>query len=424
MTKKNLLASVMTCLALVIRPSAVIAEVAEPLDNRSDAPVSGWDELIEALRALPRQMIEKPPPDLQQDPQTRQEIVGLALQSFTMSAMDAIGGDGDYPEFLPSFGLIFNVAQPNVDTIYRMARITRGGSYRITGKAGTASVAVVSQAVPRKSSQDGVWPELDLLHLKTDESGRYSVVLSAERPDGYAGDWWALNPEANQLMLRFISEDWARDRAPTISIERIDRPIRRGRDAAGELEHRLAELKSRTTTFATMFFDREAKLRAEGYVNRFKPNVPEGALGRQSNYEGIFELEADEALILETALPKHCEYRSLLLVNDLYQTVDWYNNQSSLNGAEAKPDSDGKLRIVISAQDPGVRNWIDTSGHRRGILKGRWTGCDSHPLPELRRVKFREVRRKLPKDTALVSPEERDQIVRERRRAMLERSLW
>jgi hypothetical protein len=54
MTKKSLLASAMTCLALVMRPSAVIAEIAEPLGNRSDAPVSGWDELIEALRALPR----------------------------------------------------------------------------------------------------------------------------------------------------------------------------------------------------------------------------------------------------------------------------------------------------------------------------------------------------------------------------------
>ena len=34
----------------------------------------------------------------------------------------------------------------------------------------------------------------DLDDLTLDDDGYFSVVLSAERPDGYTGDWWALDP--------------------------------------------------------------------------------------------------------------------------------------------------------------------------------------------------------------------------------------
>ena len=119
-----------------------------------------------------------------------------------------------------------------------------------------------------------------------------------------------------------------------------------------------------------------------------------------------------------------CEYRSLILTNGLYETIDWTNNHSSLNGAQADPDSDGKLRIVVSEEDPGVRNWLDTAGYSRGIIQGRWTGCRSQPIPSVTKVKLADVRRHLPADVATVSPEERDALIRDRNLAYQERSLW
>ena len=67
---------------------------------------------------------------------------------------------------------------------------------------------------------------------------------------------------------------------------------------------------------------------------------------------------------------------------------------------------------------------MDTAGHPRGIIQGRWTGCDSQPIPEVRKVKVAEVVQLLPKDTPRVSPEQRQSIIRERRRALLERPYW
>ena len=67
---------------------------------------------------------------------------------------------------------------------------------------------------------------------------------------------------------------------------------------------------------------------------------------------------------------------------------------------------------------------MDTAGHPRGIIQGRWTGCDSQPIPEVRKVKVADVARLLPRDTPRVTPEQRQASIRERRRALLERPYW
>jgi hypothetical protein len=176
---------------------------------------------------------------------------------------------------------------------------------------------------------------------------------------------------------------------------------------------------------ALMFPHHVEELRQEGYVHKFKVfDVGFGALQGQFYYECAFDLADDEALIIESPVPARCQYRSLILTNDIFETIDWYNNHSSLNDAQALPDSDGKLRIVVSPKDPGIRNWLDTAGHPRGVIQGRWTECDSQPMPEVRKLKLANVRGALPADVVTVTPEERQDIIRERRRAYLERPQW
>jgi len=119
-------------------------------------------------------------------------------------------------------------------------------------------------------------------------------------------------------------------------------------------------------------------------------------------------------LIVEAKVPAKCVYRSLILTNELYETTDWYNNYSSLNDSQAKPDKDGVLRIVVSATDPGVPNWVDTAGYPRGLVQGRWTHCNSSPVPSVRKVAFTEVRTQLPSDTPIVTPAQREALIRER----------
>lgn len=227
-------------------------------------------------------------------------------------------------------------------------------------------------------------------------------------------------------MVRLVSSDWAAERSPTLAIERLDAPATRPRPAAADLEARLRGLPASIDFIALLLANHVQQLRAEGYVNKLKITdfAQMGGLKGQFYYEGAYDLADDEALIVSARAPAHCLYRSIILTNEIYETTDWVNNQSSLNDAQAPLDKDGVLRIVVSARDPGVPNWLDTAGHRQGAIQGRWTECDARPVPEVVKVKLAQVRAHLPAETPTLSPRERERILRDRRAAQQQRPLW
>jgi hypothetical protein len=395
--------------------------------------VAGWESFSERVRDRPGRMLDKLPLSMRMDGQVQQEVARLALAAITAAALDALACDGDHPAFVPQIGQVLNVGQPNADTIYRMARLTPGGSYRIRGFRGTLPICKIGQAppspaelAPGSAPQRGPRPHHDFNTLAIDAAGRYDVLLCPERPPGYGGDWWKLEPTTNKLLLRMVSSDWGKELDPTFAIERVDRAASRGRPSAAQLEERLRQIPRAAEFLGPMFVDHVEKLRREGYTNKFKVlDVSQiGGLAGQFYYEGPYELNDDEALIVETKMPAKCPYRSLILTNEIYETTDWYNNHSSLNGAQAQADADGVLRIVVSAKDPGIPNWLDTAGHPRGLIQGRWTDCDSQPIPMIRKVAFADVRAALPAGTPSISKEQRERVLRERRAAYQQRPLW
>jgi hypothetical protein len=95
-----------------------------------------------------------------------------------------------------------------------------------------------------------------------------------------------------------------------------------------------------------------------------------------------------------------------------------------LNGAQLRVDGDGIVRVVISAKDPGVPNWLDTAGYPSGAIQGRWNECSATPIPTLRNVAVAEVRQSLPVDTPKVTLAQREETVRNRRAQVQQRPLW
>lgn len=149
-----------------------------------------------------------------------------------------------------------------------------------------------------------------------------------------------------------------------------------------------------------------------------------GTFPGQTYLEGLYKLASDEALIVETEVPKSCRYWSFLVGDMQFRTIDWVNHQSSLNAFQARLDGDGKFRAVISLSDPGVPNWLDTGGYGEGVIQGRWNNCDSQPVPTTRLVKLAELRRHLPADTPSVGAGQRDQQLRTRRLGAQMRRKW
>jgi hypothetical protein len=401
--------------------------------NEGSIPaIAGWEEFVESLRTLPARMLAKLPEAQRHDPQVQQEVGRLALEALTSSALGVLAGDPDHPCGVPQIGQVLNVGQPNADTVYRIARISSDGAYRLRGVRGSLRMFNASQSPP-SPGEAGFTPGKGLARtshdfntLQLDPNGRFDVILSREPPRAHSGDWWPLDAGTNKLLIRMVSADWQRERSPTLSIERVDIPVTRPRPAGAGLEARLRSLPVATEFIALLFVDRVETLRREGYINALKVVDMSGigGLTGQFYYEGTYDLADSEALIIESNVPNQCRYRSLILTNSLYETIDWYNNHSSLNDAQSHPDADGLLRFVVCGKDPGVPNWLDTAGHSRGLIQGRWFDVDSRPLPTLRKVSLAQLRSHLPPDTPTVSADAREQLIRERRRALQERPLW
>ena len=393
------------------------------------AQIPGWNQWTEKLSHLDERVLAQLPDRLRNDPQIRQEAARLVLGAVASQSIATLGADADHPAFLPSLNLYLQVGQPNADTTYRSAVVDASGSYRIRGEIGSVRILRVGLfgAPPSNSGFSLPVPTYyDFKSLHQDAQGHFDVLLSPERPAGYTGDWWKLAPNTQQLLLRQVASNWAEERDPRISIERIDKPVERPRPSAEEFEKRMDALGDQIEHSALLLINHVDTLRKQGFINKlttFDVSHMGGLVG-QFYYEGAYELKPDEALLVEAKVPQGCTYWSIILTNDLYETTDWYNNQSSLNDSQARVDADGVVRYVVSAKDPGVPNWLDTAGYASGAVQGRWTECSANPIPTVRKVNLSQIRTLLPSDTPSVSPQERENQIRDRRSQLQQRPLW
>jgi len=388
-----------------------------------------WEKLIDELRPLGDAMRARVPARLRDDPQVMAESMRLLLSGLARASSDAIVGDRRHPMFVPELNISQNIFQPNADTIYKSALIEKGGSYLLRGDRGTVRMIILAQMGPdtlRTGQHTPLLGQIDFDDLTVEQDGSFELIISPERPDGYQGDWFALDPLCEKLMVRIVSCDWGVEREPRFGIARLDVDEAKGRPTVAQLHAAFDEMAFITKVCALAFPTHVEELRDEGYLNKLKIFDVSQMSGLQGQfyYEGAYELADDEALISEVRVPASYRYWSIILTNDLYETTDWYNNQASLNDMQGVVDPDGVFRTVISAQDPGVHNWLDTSGYSGGAIQGRWFEASEKPMPTLRKVKTADVLTHLPESTKRVSQQERSEALRNRRLAAQMRIIW
>jgi hypothetical protein len=388
-----------------------------------------WEALIDSLRPLGAAMRARVPERLRGDPHVMAESMRLLLSGLGRASSDALVGDRRHPMFVPELNIAQNIFQPNADTIYKSCLIEPGGSYLLKGDRGTVRMMILAMMGPdtlRTGKHHPVLGQGDFDSLKRDKHGQFEVVISPERPADHAGDWWPLHPECEKFMIRIVSCDWGIEREPRFGIVRLDVTEAKGRPSVDTLHHAFGEMPGITAVCALAFPTHVQELRDQGFLNALKVfDVSQmSGLQGQSYYEGAYELAEDEALITEVTIPDSFKYWSIILTNELYETTDWYNNQSSLNDTQAIVDRDGVFRTVISARDPGVHNWLDTAGYPSGAVQGRWFGASATPNPVIRKVKLADVLSELPRGTKRVTPAERGIALRNRRLAAQQRVIW
>jgi hypothetical protein len=301
------------------------------------------------------------------------------------------------------------------DCIYLGSALKGTETYRLWGKRGTARYVGLQVMSGMASSFNAL---LDDFELGPD--GEFELILSAESHDG---NWIPLDDHATMFVVRHFFYDWQHEVPATLTIEQLSGPALIAE--SGHVEPMTAMARQVVALGAFMednlsFF---LALSHPEEPNTFLPPLDGAAIGAAAENRpviGSWKLAPDEALIIEVVPPEGL-YWSFSLGNFWWETIDYGNRQSSINGHQAVIDADGKVRVVVAHQDPGVANWLDTAEHSEGAIILRCVRTDSAPGPSTRLVKFDQVAAELPAETRFLTPQERESVIDVRRRAVSRR---
>lgn len=300
------------------------------------------------------------------------------------------------------------------DCVYTRAVLRGGESYRLFGNRGSARYVGLQTMNGIAATANALVDELEV-----DGDGNFEVVLSAEQQ---TGNWMRIEGEHPTLTVRHFFYDWDTEVASSLRIERIGDPAVSDSgpiDAGAALSRQLVALGDFVQDNLKFFLQFGAAAPSNGFL----PPIDRSDMGAAAENRpviGRWELQPGEALILEVEPPEGI-YWSFSIGNPWWETIHYGRHQSSLNAHQAVVDSDGLVRVVVCADDPGVANWLDTAGHSNGPIILRCVRTKTAPTPTTRVVPVEDVLKDLPADTALVTPERRSSIVAARRRAVRER---
>lgn len=393
----------------------------EPEDR--DVLRGAWDRLCDDLRTFGRRTIDE------LDDVDNQQELAEALRSVTRMVLMTLQqriefDDPDFPVFFRSLDDRFKYAGPDTYITYVTAPVQAGATYRIDidhrgrdlqlGRFWSNDLVAGDDGsieIVAGPAEEGVnWHPLD------ETAGRSRRVVPDLYPmvnGGFGGRIYFTDPDD--------------DRPARLSIERTDhdRPRQPAPLSPQQLAEQLDSSRELLEVMTRWWFQRSSKIRAEHVPNVVgppgtrPPGVPGFAVPDNSplNY-GVccWELEPDDALVITTDIPD-VDYWSFQLNTPWWEAPDNQHRITSINHHDAHLDADGRFRCVLAHRDPGIANWLDVGGNRRGFLFYRWLRPTSPmPTPVAVVTTIDRAREHLPVDHPTVDQASRDAQLGRRRR--------
>ncbi|WP_231395987.1 hypothetical protein [Mycobacterium sp. URHD0025] len=251
----------------------------------------------------------------------------------------------------------------NPDSVYRVIPISGDERYEIHGRVGEKRMT--ENYFTLWDANMGTVDVLDGRTMAVESDGSFTITVDSEPANGRPNHVRS-TPAAHEFYIRDVLLDWARDDPNHFTVERLGSPPAtppRTRDEQAEA----------TAAMMAYFADFTGKLSHGAYkmpANHFNlawSADRAGAMRNQVYVMGRFDLKPDEAFVVDVN-DGGAEYFTVPLSNIWGTTLDIVDRTGSLNKAQSVPNADGSYTYVISATDPGVRNWIDTDGLTEGIL--------------------------------------------------------
>lgn len=305
----------------------------------------------------------------------------------------------------------------NPDNTYRIIPIAHGARYEIRGQRMPGGAAHVTYSVVANTATSVTLASLEEQDMQFQPDGAFVITID-DRPAEGRPNHLQTGPGARYLFVRDSLGDWENETPNALRARRVDPP-----DRTALTEEEMARHAARhmlEDVYLLYWFTRLPHGVAPNTLRAPRVAGAVGGLRSQTGSHGVFRFAEDEAMII-TANPAGAAFRNFVVLDTWFLTIEYWDRQSSLNNAQMAPDADGQYTFVVSHQDPGVHNWLDTGGLREVIAQHRWQGLPrtvnsaNGPKIQTRLVKLKNLEEQLPAGVKRISSAERRRQLAQRR---------
>jgi Protein of unknown function (DUF1214) len=311
-----------------------------------------------------------------EDAESERELLeGLRVIARVSSLCSQLSVEADLarPSFFDMCSPNRMIGGPNPDGNYYLAMIRGDRRYRITGTRGTSAylgfqILAGTGLTPRRMSNYVGDTQLDWT------TGQFELLLSSDEPADLDGAHWVNVPQdASSVVVREYIGDRRNEELATMQIEALDpdplTPLTDDElaDQFTAMAWTLMKLVTLHRTIKPELLEKpNTLLTAEAADLGAADTTPDNLY-----MMGTFRLDPDQALVLEIE-PPDTRYWNVTLESIWHECLEPVRRHSSVTSSAVQPDSDGRVRIAISAADFGFGNWLDTGGRHRGFVVLRW----------------------------------------------------
>lgn len=302
----------------------------------------------------------------------------------------------------------------NPDCIYRTIPIDSSVDYIVTGYRYTPGPSDVTFSLISDPNSQNTVSFLAGSDLVVNIDGSYAITInsSSASADSQTNHIQSTS-SAVQLLIRENLGDWQSEKPDNINVEVASDitghdPISNAKiiiDAQWNLQESIVD-------YGTGALGLKTSINAVNTLADPSQSSSLGTLTSQASSFGHFNITDDEALVA-TLTPGAADYFVLPVTNPWLVTTSPGTSQDSLNNKQAIANANGTYTFVVSVEDPGVYNWVNTTGLHEGTIMVRWQGLSTSESAtdtlgiDVQLVVLSDLASVLPEGTVYVTAEER-----------------
>jgi hypothetical protein len=337
-------------------------------------------ESVKALRKL-HEAIGKQLDVILTDARESQEAAQgtlFLLRVLSMSTEVVADGNPRAPHFARMDTKGRKVGGDNPDAEYDVVKLDGRIAYRVRGNVGSVrhlSLTFNAGMQGRRST----FAYLNERGIETDDAGNFTLILAANKSTE-EGTWIETPAEPYSVLVRQFIASREKEALATYDIEVLGE----GSQQLALEPHSDAEIAANIRSACDAFQFMTSLQRVvhpelfetpHVFIRANSDELGADISGTDNLYMfATFDLGSEEALVVDVEPLREASYWNLCVMTRFHEIIDYLKRPTSRTSEEVTPERDGTIRFVLTHGLPLHPNWLDTAGHRYGILLFRWVG--------------------------------------------------